>query len=89
MVTESVEAFLDRYPSLREEPEAAAVLRAAAECDNPKVYGTALSNVMNTWLRAMDQLRALVPEEKAEMTPLDEIRAQRDKRLGRESAAAG
>ena len=77
---EAVEGFVDDHPDVENTPEAAALLAAAREIDSPGNSATSKSMMVGQFLRALETLRALTPE-KAEVSPLDEIKQRREAKL--------
>lgn len=86
-VTEAVLSYLERLPGdVSGAPEAALALALAELVDDQGSSATSKSMNAGRMLDALERVRALAPE-KAEVSPLDEIRARRDKRLGKSGAA--
>lgn len=87
-MTEAVERFVAEHPVIAGSPEAAAALAAAEAIDSARsarLSGAAMqgeASMMGRLLDALELLREMAPDA-AEVSPLDEIRARRDKKLGR------
>ena len=77
---EAVEAFVADHPDIADTPEAAAAAAAAREIDAPGNSATSKSMMVGQLLRSLEVLRAMAPE-KAEVSPLDEIRQRREAKL--------
>lgn len=90
MVTEAVEKLLaeldGREPGLSGSPEAALALSLAERIDDPKNKATAASMAAGRLIETLAALRGLAPARLKE-TPLDEIRARRDRAVGKPAAA--
>lgn len=80
---EAVERFLAANPEVKDSPEAALALKAAELLDDVASSTTSKSMVMTGYLRALETLRSMLPETR-EASPLDEIRARRDRKLAAE-----
>lgn len=77
---EAVESFVSDHPDVENTPEVAAALAAAREIDAPGNSATSKSMMVGQFLRALEILRAMAPE-KAEVSPLDEIKQRREAKL--------
>ena len=77
---EAVEAFIESHPDVEDTPEAAAAFAAAREIDSAGNSATSKSMLLGQFLRSLEILRAMAPE-KAEVSPLDEIRQRREAKL--------
>ena len=77
---EAVDGFIGDHPDVAGTPEAAVALAAAREIDDPGNSATSKSMMVGQFLRALETLRAMAPE-KAEVSPLDEIRERREAKL--------
>ena len=83
----NVSAWLAEHPDAARSPEAAAALSAAEHIDassSGRVSGAGLqgaSSMMRVYLDALERLRELSPDRPA-VSPLDEIRARRDRKRG-------
>ena len=84
----NVRAWLADHPDVTGSPEAAAALAAAEHIDasaSGRVSGAGLqgaSSMMRVYLDALERLRELSPDRVA-VSPLDEIRARRDRKQGK------
>lgn len=87
-VEEAVHRDLAGMGSLSESALAASALALARALDDPETYATAKSNCAKELRETLDRLRQLALTVR-EDSPLDEIRARRDARLDRQSAASG
>ena len=87
-MTEAVQRFIDSHPVIDGSPEAAAALAAAEAIDSARSSrssGAAMqgeASMMGRLLDTLERLRSMAPDA-AEVSPLDEIRARRDAKLGR------
>jgi hypothetical protein len=82
---EALEAFVLAHPDVADTPELAAALAAARAIDDPRNSTTPKSMMITQFLRAIEVLRLLAPE-KAEVSPLDEIKQRREGKLRRSDA---
>ena len=83
---EAAEAFIAGHPEAEDTPEAAALLAAAREIDHPGNSATSKSMMVAQFLKTVEVLRQIAPE-KAEVSPLDEIRQRREAKLRGSNAA--
>ena len=84
----SVEAFLKEHPDVAETPEAAAALAAAELIDEPHNSATSKSMLLGRFLDSLEVLRLMSPDVLA-VSPLDEIKSRRDRKLGRSKSKGG
>lgn len=84
MVRDAIEALIDRLgvgePSLAGSPEAAIALALADRVDAVGNKAAGASQAASQLLETLAVLRALAPADVKE-TPLDEIRARRDRKV--------
>lgn len=87
MVRDAVSALIERLgklePTLPFSPEAALALALAERIDDESNSATSVSMNAGRLLDTLASVRALAPDEVKE-SPLDEIRARRDRKLGGE-----
>lgn len=81
----SVKAFLKAHPEVAVTPEAAAALAAAELIDSPKNSATSKSMLIGRLLDSLEILRLMSPDAQA-VSPLDEIKSRRDRKLGHSDA---
>lgn len=84
-VVEALERQLKEWsktdPSIGLTPLAALGLRLAAAIDNPRTSPNAASMVANSLKDVLVEIQGLVPTAGQESSPLDEIRARRERRM--------
>ncbi len=81
----SIKALLKEHPELAHTPEAAAALAAGEAIDAPKNSATSKSMMIGRFLESLELLRAMAGQS-VELSPLDEIKHRRDRKLGRAGA---
>ena len=84
---EAAELFISDHPDVEDTPEAAALFASAREIDDPGNSATSKSLLVGRFLDTLEVLRLMTPE-KAEVSPLDEIKQRREAKL-RGSKPAG
>jgi hypothetical protein len=77
---EAAETFISAHPEAESTPEAAALFAAARLIDDPGNSATSKSLLMGRFLETLAVLRRMTPE-KAEVSPLDEIKQRREAKL--------
>ena len=77
---EAAEEFIADRPDVENTPEAAALVAAAREIDAPGNSATSKSMMVGRFLETIEVLRRISPE-KAEVSPLDEIKQRREAKL--------
>jgi hypothetical protein len=77
---EAAESFISAHPDVEDTPEAAALFASAREIDSPSNSATSKSLLVGRFLETLDVLRRMAPE-KAEVSPLDEIKQRREAKL--------
>jgi hypothetical protein len=88
-VERDLRAWEKRKPGVSESTLAAAVLSLADAIDDPGIYPTAKANCTNSLLSMLQEIESLLPPEKLEDSPLDEIRARRAAKLARAEGGVG
>ena len=77
---EAAELFISGHPDVEDTPEAAALFASAREIDAPGNSATSKSLLLGRFLETIEALRRMTPE-KAEVSPLDEIKQRREAKL--------
>lgn len=86
-VRRDLEEIAKRAPNVASSALAMSALALAAELDAAGNSATSKSMCAKTLLETLDRLRELAPAARG-VSPLDEIRARRDAKLGRAAAAS-